>query len=241
MWPFTVPALPPHLMKHIEAVVAHTVKNYLLTSQLQLHRRLRPENTKEIAKAVANAGQTDLLLELIRKRDHYAFKIHALLNSAGEQTDPELISDRNEAEHYIARRILLDRHKADTIRTLVEKHAKVQKQFAEKVRKIVEGSKPSGNAYKGLQKLHAANARLEKSQQLAKDEELAQLYQSAMVTQRELSEESDKTLRTLGVPFFAAHGAKTADKVFVLEVLQTRLSEPQKPAKKSEHAQNNLL
>lgn len=206
---------------NFEHIVTHTIHNYQLTSRLKQHRRLKPENGKIIAEAVVKQGNDKKLLELLKKRDQYNSKIFELLNSAGEQENPALIVDRAEAEHYIRKRILRDRHKVASIKTLIKKHTELQKQWKCDLEQIQE-KKLQGLAYKGLAKLNLMNADLENRLNQAKTEALQDLYGRVSKRQQELSEESERTLRSLGVPFFSTVEETAAEnKVFVLELLQS--------------------
>lgn len=212
-------------MKDIEPAVAHAIQTYQQTSRLKLHRRLLPENTKVISDAVVQNGEAELLISLMKKRDHYTARIHELLNNAGEQTDPGLIDDRAEAEHYITKRVLKDSHKVASIRALIEKHARFQDQYKEELLRVEQVSQPKKQVLKGLAKLSAMKDLLAAKEVLRRESALQELYQKAAATQRALGEESVRTLRTLGVPFFAATGeVPEDDKVFVLELLQSQLS-----------------
>lgn len=214
-------------MKNIESAVKNTISNYQATSKLKLFRRLRPQNSKKITNSIIKDGNADHLMDLIKKRDYYTGKIHELLNSAGEESDPKLIASRSEAEHYICKRILKDRHKVASIRSLMEKHKRFQEGYRVEQEQIMKKNSDDSSSYTGLEKLGAMKAQLKAKKQLANDTELREMYLRAAVKQRELSLESSRTLKSLGVPFFVNESKVNdpmEDKIFVLEVLQTNIA-----------------
>lgn len=212
-------------MKDIEPAVAHAIQIYQKTSRLKLYRRLFPENCKAIAQAVVENGDAEHLVSLMKKRDHYTAKIHELLNNSGAPDDPGLINSRSDAEHYIIRRVLKDEHKVASIRALIEKHLRFQEQWGYELRRIDQGSQNKRSALKGLAKL-GAMADMLAAKDLARQETMFnELYEKVAKTQQELCDESLRTLRDLGIPFFAAIGdVSEDDKVFVLEYLQNHMS-----------------
>lgn len=218
--------LSPHTpnMKDIESFVNYTITNYQLTSRLKLHKLLRTHNVKRISESLTRNGrQAEQFFELIRKRDYYNGKIYELLNSAAEQDDPALISDRDEAERYIRKRIMKDHHKVSSIKALIEKHARFQQQYKQEKQSIVDSYSGSTIVYDELKKLNAIKLQLAAKQNMAKESALQEIYLRAAKEQRELSDESQRTLRLLGIPFFAAETQDQGNKLYVLELLQSQL------------------
>lgn len=210
-------------MKKVESAISHTISNYEQTSKLKLYRRLRASNCKAIAKAVELSGQSEQLLELIKKRDYYNHKILELLNCAGEIRDPALITDRIEAEHYITKRILRDEHKVASIRALIEKHARFEDKYRVQKQKLLEKHSSGSSTFEALKKLSSVNAKLKAKKDAERDTALNDMYLEAANEQRGLSKESMRTLRSLGVPFFDSE-SNSRNQVFVIEFLQSQLS-----------------
>lgn len=217
-------------MKQIESAISHTINNYEQTSKLKQYRRLRAVNCKAITEAVEKNGQKEQLLELIKKRDYYNHKIYEMLNSAGEIRDPALIIDRGEAEHYISKRILRDQHKVASLRALIEKHARFQDKYKAKKEKIIDNHSSGSASFKFLKKLNTINSQLKAIKDAHKDTALNDMYLEAANEQRQLSEESLRTLRSLGIPYFDS-GFNSANQVFVIDFLQSQLSQEKQKIK----------
>lgn len=206
----------------------HTISNYQVTSRSKQFRRLTPKNEHRISKNIVDKNQTKHLLELINKRDYYANKIHELLNNAGEQLDPSLIDDDAEAEYYLAKRFMRVPEKADQVRSIIDKHKRFQEEMARQHEQLVKKHGEMSKT-KGLAKLGALNADLDKSKKSATQRDLKNLYEKISDEQKRYSAESDAMLRLLGVPFFALKGDMygseelTKHKEYVLRVLQKLL------------------
>lgn len=210
-------------MKQIESAVSHTIGNYEKTSKLKLYRRLRAANCKTIVQAVEKSGQKEQLLELIKKRDYYNHKIFELLNGAGEIRDPALITDRVEAEHYITKRILRDEHKVASLRALIEKHSRFENKYRAQKQKLLDKHNSGSSTFKALKKLSSINAQLKAKKDSERDAALKDMYIEAAAEQRRLSDESVRTLRSLGVPFFISE-MESDNQVYVIEFLQSQLT-----------------
>ncbi|EEQ38017.1 hypothetical protein EJF18_20925 [Clavispora lusitaniae] len=207
-------------MKHVSSAVHHTIQNYQLTSKSKSYRRLTPKNEKKIAETIVSNNQAKQLMELINKRDYYTKRIYELLNSAGEETDPRLIDDLSEAEHYLERRFTRQVEKMDQVKALIEKHLRFQKEKTAEHKAILEKYADKGQSYQGLSKLKKLNSNAERDRSVAKEKELASFYKEVMQMQKRYAAESQAMLCELQVPFFAG-GNKTdvAKQEHVLQVL----------------------
>ncbi|KAM9922532.1 hypothetical protein OXX59_005762 [Metschnikowia pulcherrima] len=214
--------------KQVNSAVNHAISNYQLTSKSKSLRRLSPANSDKIATALIDKKQDRQLMEYIKKRDYYTKKINELLNDCGEETNPRLIQDEAEAEHFIRKRLLRDHAKVQQIKRLIEKHASFQRKAAHEQEQIIR--RHQGNrSISGLKKLGSMNAATEQKQKAARDTELHEFYGRLLRQQKSFSDESEHMLRQLDVPFFCsivedAPEAQT-HKSFVLDLLLKILGE----------------
>lgn len=201
------------MKKDISPEVHRAIKNYQLTSNSKLLKRLNHKNASVIISNLQRKHQEKHLLELIHKRDYYNNKLNELLNSAGEQSDPKLIEDDFEAEYYLARRFSKDPDNVNQVKAIIAKHKQFQQDMAKEHEHILSEFNAKQSKTNGLAKLKAMNASQEASRLQAKEVALRNLYLKAANRQSELARESEAMLRELKVPFFCMDESISIDDV----------------------------
>lgn len=216
-------------IKQVKSAVHHVISNYQLTSKSRLLHRLRDANVDRISKVILERKHDKHLFELLKKRDYYTKKIHELLSDSGEQSDPRLIIDEAEAEHYIRSQLLKDSKRRHEIKALIRKHKNFQESAANEQSQLFHRFRGKKSPINGLKKLGSVNVANEAKADAEKKSEMTKFYTKLLQKQNDFCLESEALLRNLDVPFFNLvtdnNHITQGNKAFVLNFLYNSLDE----------------